>query len=126
MFYQSIFDKEIKMQTTTNTTYTNPYINTHGIDAYLKAVDAFKEKARTSGLTGIEHIYYNMLRGKNAKRGFTPITNATKLANGMYDYHAYTILMWGFFHMQSTKEAALRAQFALADAWTMDEWKEAK
>lgn len=34
-------------------------------------------------ITAIHHVLYNLLRGFPHDRGFTPITNSNKLANGM-------------------------------------------
>jgi len=42
---------------------------------------AFRQLAHTKQATAVDHILYNLLRGKDLKRGFTPITNETKLNN---------------------------------------------
>jgi len=36
-----------------------------------------------------DHIIYNLLRGYEAKRGFGPITNGNKLANGHREWEGY-------------------------------------
>ncbi len=43
---------------------------------------AFKEKARNKQITAEDILLYNIIRGKDIDRGFTPITNPIKLANG--------------------------------------------
>jgi len=48
-------------------------------DQYLEVIKAWRE---TKHHTASEHIIYNILRGYPSSRGFTPITNKIKLANG--------------------------------------------
>ena len=43
---------------------------------------AFKEKARIKNITALDILLYNIIRGKDPERGFTPITNQRKLSGG--------------------------------------------
>lgn len=38
-------------------------------------------------ITATHHLVYNLIRGYDATRGFTPITNVNKLSNGAYINH---------------------------------------
>lgn len=53
-------------------------------DAWASAVN---NKETRSHLRAEHYILYNILCGKSFDRGFTPITNANKLQNGMYINH---------------------------------------
>lgn len=44
--------------------------------------EAFRALARERKLTSMDMIAYNIMRGHPADRGFSPITNTNKLANG--------------------------------------------
>jgi hypothetical protein len=55
----------------------------------LKA--AWKNKQNHSAS---EMIAYNILRGFDAKRGFTPTTNQKKLINGRAEWHAFQQATW--------------------------------
>lgn len=44
--------------------------------------DAFKARARAKSITAADLLIYNIIRGHEANRGFTPITNKIKLING--------------------------------------------
>ncbi|PPD55293.1 MAG: hypothetical protein CTY12_01420 [Methylotenera sp.] len=44
--------------------------------------DAFKARARAKSITAADLLIYNVIRGHEANRGFTPITNKIKLING--------------------------------------------
>lgn len=44
--------------------------------------DAFKARARAKSITAADLLIYNVIRGHAANRGFTPVTNKTKLLNG--------------------------------------------
>jgi hypothetical protein len=51
---------------------------------------AFKKQwAQLKGKTGADHILYNVLRGLEPSRGFTPITKASKLSNGHAPMQAF-------------------------------------
>lgn len=43
---------------------------------------SFKEKSKLRILTSRDMLIYNMIRGLPADRGFSPITNGIKIANG--------------------------------------------
>lgn len=45
---------------------------------------AFRQLANAKMATVEDHILYNLLRGKDLKRGFTPITNPVKLNADYY------------------------------------------
>jgi hypothetical protein len=42
----------------------------------------FKDSAHNESNSSSDAILYNIIRGKDLKRGFTPITNQNKLNNG--------------------------------------------
>ena len=51
-------------------------------EEFLFIQQAFKEKARIKNITAVDILLYNVIRGKDLERGFTPITNPTKLSGG--------------------------------------------
>ena len=55
-------------------------------EEYLKLVAAWKSIPHR---TAQDHILYNMLRGHDLKRGFSPIQTESKLANGMLAWQAF-------------------------------------
>lgn len=50
---------------------------------------AYKTLARERKLTPADIIVYNLIRGLPANRGFTAITNPTKLANGAQEWGSF-------------------------------------
>lgn len=73
------------MNTTPNTiNFTNPITDALGHEEFFNTIDVLRKKARTQGLNASEHILYNKVRNLPLNRGFTPASNANKLANG-YD-----------------------------------------
>lgn len=63
----------------------SPFITSK--EEFLFIQKAFKEKARSKQITADDIVLYNIIRGKNIDRGFTPITNTTKLEGGEKAYH---------------------------------------
>lgn len=51
-------------------------------EEFLFIQQAFKEKARSKKTTAVDILLYNIIRGKDIDRGFTPITNPRKLSGG--------------------------------------------
>lgn len=51
--------------------------------------DAFKARARAKSITAADLLIYNVIRGHAANRGFTPITNKTKLLNGQQPNYGF-------------------------------------
>lgn len=49
--------------------------------------DAFKTKARNKQVTALDILLYNIIRGLDQERGFTPITNPRKLCGGENVYN---------------------------------------
>ena len=47
--------------------------------------------ARNKTVTTDQILLYNLLRGVDKYRGFTPVTNKVKLANGAAPYYSYTL-----------------------------------
>lgn len=47
----------------------------------------FKHKAQNKQIKAIDILLYNIMRGVDLERGFTPITNQRKLDNGEKAYH---------------------------------------
>lgn len=52
-------------------------------EQFIAFREAFRARAHNKILTSTDMMLYNIVRGLPASRGFTPITNHTKLANGM-------------------------------------------
>jgi hypothetical protein len=50
--------------------------------------EAFRQLSRSKQATVEDHILYNLIRGKDLKRGFTPITSEKKL-NAHYSKNAW-------------------------------------
>lgn len=61
-------------------------------DQYLNVLAAWKQ---TKDHKAADHIIYNVLRGFDPKRGFSPITKATKLANGAQEWGGYGDALYG-------------------------------
>lgn len=51
-------------------------------EQFIRFRDAFRARAHNKILTSTDMMLYNIVRGLPASRGFTPITNRNKLANG--------------------------------------------
>lgn len=51
--------------------------------------EKFIEAANAKSLTSANIILNNILRGKDARRGFTPITNPTKLNHGANEWQGF-------------------------------------
>lgn len=51
-------------------------------EAYLAFRQQWSKLAAEKKLTAAMMVFYNAVRGKDLKRGFTPITNKNKLENG--------------------------------------------
>lgn len=49
----------------------------------------FKQYANQNSNSASDMILYNIIRGKDIKRGFTPITNSNRLANGADPWYGY-------------------------------------
>lgn len=52
----------------------------------------FRNMSRAKAATAQDHILYNLIRGKDLKRGFTPITNTNKLTSNYSNnvWHAFS------------------------------------
>ena len=46
---------------------------------FKKIQAIFKELSRSKQATAVDHVFYNIVRGKPTNLGFTPITNENKL-----------------------------------------------
>ena len=55
-------------------------------EEYLNVLSAWKQ---TKDHKSADHIIYNVLRGFDPKRGFSPITKASKLENGAQAWGGY-------------------------------------
>lgn len=77
------------MNDTITQIYSNQFINDFGFDEFHKIIQTFRTKANKEGLTAAEHILYNAVRNLPLKRGFSPIKNKVKLANGQYEMEAF-------------------------------------
>jgi len=65
------------------------FVNESG---YQEIERIWKENLRNGGKpTAGQHLAYMILRGKNWRKAFTPITNTKKLANGAMPYN------WGLY-----------------------------
>lgn len=67
-------------------------------EQYITFRTAFKALARAKQITSSDIMLYNVIRGLPVSRGFTPITNQVKLANGAIAsealYHAKYQVKW--------------------------------
>lgn len=48
-------------------------------EQFKKIQAIFKELSRSKQATAVDHVFYNIVRGKPLDHGFTPITNENKL-----------------------------------------------
>jgi hypothetical protein len=82
-------------------------------DAWKKAANSEKAKKtlktgdygtyRTDGwLHAQHHILFNILCGRRADRGFTPVTNSNKLKSGTYLNHGFYFAMSTLVRLQKT------------------------
>ena len=63
--------------------YTNDFINQFTKEKFILLVLAFKQKARNKKISYEDILFYNLIRGLDPKRGFTPVKNENKIKNGM-------------------------------------------
>jgi hypothetical protein len=77
---------------------------------------AFKEKARNKQITAEDILLYNIIRGKDLDRGFTPVTNPTKLANGEDAYSGMRRLVESKRNLRWTLESFSRGSAPGASA----------
>lgn len=68
----------------------------------FKTIQArFQERSRNKLATAVDHVFYNIIRGKDLKHGFTPLTNENKLKNSYNNYpwanftHAKAMVKYG-------------------------------
>lgn len=59
-------------------------------DQFIVFQTAFKRLAQAKEITAEDMVLYNILRNKPIDHGFTPITNKTKLFNGMQPRLGFT------------------------------------
>ena len=69
---------------------------------------AFKEKARNKQTTADDILLYNIIRGKNMDRGFTPITNTKKLSGGEDAYKGMRKLHESKHHLRWVLEVFIK------------------
>ena len=109
------------MNTQTTTRFNNPFTEEHGIEVFNQVIAAFRAKAKTTGLSAVEHILYNMVRNLPLNRGFTPITNQVKLANGQYPEQRFDIAKASLKYVLNKNFAAYVKTFSLP-VETHDYW----
>lgn len=56
---------------------------------FLQFQSAFKARAKTGSNSSADMVLYNIVRGKSAKHGFTPITNQIKINNGASEWSGF-------------------------------------
>lgn len=56
---------------------------------FLQFQSAFKARANAGKLSREDMLLYNIVRGKDPRRGFTAITNTAKLANGSSEWSGW-------------------------------------
>lgn len=67
-------------------------------EQFIAFRDAFRALANSRQLTATDELVYNLIRGLPADRGFSPVTNPTKLANGARaDFGFY----WTSYYLKS-------------------------
>jgi len=95
---------------TTNTIFTSK-------EHYLAFRAAWKKAANSKTLSAKHFVLLNFLTGKHFYRGFTPITNKNKLANGGYlNYSLYEAIRDLQVNIRMAKEAIdAREQLATND-----------
>lgn len=80
-------------------------------DQFNELIRAFRKTANAKQLHPHDIIAYNLIRGLPTNRGFTPITNRTKLDNGRAPnggfYQARADLMWHLHRSRSSWIASL-------------------
>lgn len=70
-------------ETTMDKTQHQPTNLFNDKEKYLAFRKQWSKLASEKKLTGTMMVFYNLARGKEYMRGFTPVTNQIKLANGM-------------------------------------------
>lgn len=91
-FSKNISATEAATSAAENTTQTKLYPGLFASHAEYKAYQArFKALAHSRKLTAADMLLHAILMGKDPKCGFTPITNAKKLANGAQADLAYML-----------------------------------
>jgi hypothetical protein len=63
-------------------------------EEYLNFKTAWSKLAKEKKITTTMILFYNVVRGKKFKRGFTPVTNQNKLSNGAKPDQAFNEALW--------------------------------
>lgn len=69
------------METETNTTIVHSHLFSSR-EEYIAFRTAWSKLAKEKKLTSAMILFYNVVRGKDTNRGFTPIQRPSKLSNG--------------------------------------------
>jgi hypothetical protein len=81
-------------------------------DQFKQYQYAFRQRSRAKQATMLDHVLYNLLRGKKLERGFTPITNKNKLAAGRSEYPWRTITVQFIYRCSIENFAQQKRYFA--------------
>jgi hypothetical protein len=89
---------------------------------YWQYQEAFRTRARNKQTTAQDHILYNFIRGKDLKRGFTPITNANKLSANYANnqWHAFSQALQDLTWALKSKHATFKSRYEniTEEQWT--------
>lgn len=84
---------------------------------YVEMKQQWATIAAQKQITPQDHVIYNILRGKPANRGFSPLKDANKLNNGMTANGAFnraqsvllSLELWQKYYNTKTKEEQMKA-----------------
>lgn len=82
---------------------------------YLSFKKAWAKASQAGKTTAAHHILYNLLRGYDISRGFTPITNRNKLENGAYINHGLYFASHNLRHKIDDARRVVKNDFFNAD-----------
>jgi hypothetical protein len=82
-------------------------------DQYELFNEKFATAAKAKSLTAGNMILNNILRNKDVRRGFTPITNRSKLAHGMNAWQGFIDARTQLVHDVRWGRKALKEKFGL-------------
>lgn len=89
---------------------TTKYFETK--EQFIAFRNAWAKAAQAKSLNAAHHVLFNILLGRPHDRGFTPITNKNKLANGAYLNHGL------FFAVSELKRNVGYAKETKRSEWT--------
>ena len=81
-------------------------------EQYLNFQNAFKTLAHNKDITHADIMLYNIVRGFNPSRGFTPITNTQKLQHGKSEWSGRAQAKFNLNHSIIWSKDQIKSKFS--------------